>query len=164
MENDFELTQQLPPEIKKVWLLSDLISLVVVLVIIGVSFLLVRTFDTDRPYFFIGWLVVSLILFVWRGSRILLINYRYKFHRYNIDTDDIAIQTGYFFRKSTYVPINRIQHVETEQGPLLRSADLMEIEIHTAATTHKIGGLKVADAKQLRDNIIALVKVAKEDV
>lgn len=164
MENKFELTELLPPEIKKVWLVSDILSLLVSVVVVIAGFNIIHTLGAHRQLFFIGWVILSCLLMIWRVGKIILINYRYKFHRYKIDTNDIAIQKGYFFRESTYVPINRIQHVETKQGPLLRWQKLMAIEIHTAATTHEIGGLKVEDAKKLRENIIALVKVAKEDV
>ena len=58
----------------------------------------------------------------------------------------------------------RIQHVETTQGPLLRKAGLMTVDIHTAATVHTILGLEENQAEQLRNQIIALVKVAVEDV
>jgi membrane protein YdbS with pleckstrin-like domain len=41
---------------------------------------------------------------------------------------------------------------------------LIELRIHTAATTHHIAGLDIEEAQELRNQIIALVKVAKEDV
>lgn len=93
-----------------------------------------------------------------------VIPYRYKYHRYEITSEDLAFQKGYFFRTTTFVPINRIQHVTTEQGPILRQQQLMEIAVHTAATTHRLAGLDAQEATELRQQIIDLVKVAKEDV
>ena len=93
-----------------------------------------------------------------------LIPYRYQFYRFEVTPEDLAFQKGYFFRSITYVPMNRIQHVETEQGPFLRKENLMEIVIHTAATSHRIAGLDMAEALDLREQIINLVQVAKEDV
>ena len=93
-----------------------------------------------------------------------LIPYRYTFHRYELASEDLAFQEGFIFRSTTYVPLNRIQHIETEQGPFLRHENLMELVIHTAATKHKILGLDVNEAQQLRAQIIEMVRQAKEDV
>ena len=76
----------------------------------------------------------------------------------------MVFQKGFIFRSTTYVPINQIQHVETEQGPFLRQQNLIQIAIHTAATTHRLAGLDMEEAQALRQQIIELVKVAKEDV
>lgn len=104
------------------------------------------------------------IVLIWSVIAMLLIPYRYQFHRYEITPEDLSFQDGYIFRSITHVPINRIQHIETEQGPFLRKEKLMEIVIHTAASSHNISGLDVEEAVQLRQQIIKLVKVAKEDV
>lgn len=94
----------------------------------------------------------------------ILIPYRYKYYRYEITSDALSFQKGYVFRSITHVPITRIQHIETEQGPFLRKENLIEIVIHTAATSHHIACLSVKDAMALREQIIQLIKVAKEDV
>lgn len=107
-----------------------------------------------------SYFLVGLIIFVFS---MLLIPYRYKFYRYEITAEDLAFQKGFIFRSLTYVPMNRIQHVETEQGPFLRQENLMEIVIHTAATSHHIAGLDVQEAMDLRQQIIELIKVVKED-
>ena len=86
------------------------------------------------------------------------------FHRYELASEDLAFQEGFIFRSTTYVPLNRIQHIETEQGPFLRHENLMELVIYTAATKHKILGLDVDEAQQLRAQIIEMVRQAKEDV
>lgn len=159
------LKRQLPPKIKNVWRSRQLIGLVVGIVVSGGTFWAVKTFEFFQPtYFFWIWLGLTLLFLLSKLIDFALIPYRYQFHRFEIDDADIALQTGYFFRNMTFVPISRIQHVETEQGPLLRKAGLMSVVLHTAATTHRLAGLTVADAQQLREQIIALVKVAKEDV
>lgn len=39
----------------------------------------------------------------------------------------------------------------------------MSLAIYTAATTHRIAGLDLKDAEQLRQQIVDLVKVVQED-
>ena len=46
----------------------------------------------------------------------------------------------------------------------MRHENLMELVIYTAATKHKILGLDVDEAQQLRAQIIEMVRQAKEDV
>ncbi|HIX70828.1 MAG TPA: PH domain-containing protein [Candidatus Enterococcus stercoravium] len=158
------LPKQMPARIKKVWQKSNLLA-TGIFVIIGavVMGILIATdhFKGVPLWLIIGYFLLVLLLFIIRQ---FLIPYRYYFHRYEITPEDLAFQEGYLFRSITYVPINRIQHVETEQGPFLRKENLMEIVIHTAATDHHLAGLDMEEAMALRQQIIDMVKVAKEDV
>ena len=54
---------------------------------------------------------------------------------------EIEIQRGIFVIKRTLVPMIRVQHVETNQGPFLRKYDLASVEVSTAATVHTIPAL-----------------------
>jgi Uncharacterized conserved protein len=58
----------------------------------------------------------------------------------------------------------RVQHVDTEQGPLLRHFGLSTVSISTAAGTHKIPALSDNVASSLRDAISELARVVDEDV
>lgn len=158
------LPNQMPERIKKVWRQSNYLLTGILLVIGGLGtgfFLHGRMLKGVLLGLVVAWFGLTLAIFILRQA---LIGYRYAFHRYEVTSEDFAFQAGFIFRKTTYVPINRIQHVETEQGPLLRRENLMEIIVHTAATNHRLAGLDVADALALREQIIQLVKVAKEDV
>lgn len=158
------LANHMPPRIKGVWQKSAVIRSVVFL-LIGIVATIVL-FWLQLLQGVLLWVVVGYgtLVFLSAVVSLALVPYRYQFHRYEINPTEIAFQSGYFFRNITFVPINRIQHIETEQGPLLRRANLMEIVIHTAATAHHIAGLDVEEAMQLRKQIIDLVKAAEEDV
>ena len=43
----------------------------------------------------------------------------------------------------------RVQHVDTEQGPILKKYDLATITISSAATTHTIPALITAEADRI---------------
>jgi uncharacterized protein len=89
---------------------------------------------------------------------------RWKRWRYEVREQEIELQRGVFFVKRTLVPMVRVQHVDTVQGPLLRKYDLATITISTAATTHEIPALDMYEADELRNSISALARVAEDDV
>lgn len=158
------LTKQMPERIKAVWRKSQFVTLAIFLLIGAAGTLFLNWLDGIEG---VGlWVIGIYFAVVLLGFIITmaLIPYRYQFYRYEVTPKDLSFQKGYIFRSITHVPINRIQHIKTEQGPFLRKENLMEMVIHTAATTHRIAGLDVEEAMELREQIIQMVKVAKEDV
>lgn len=89
---------------------------------------------------------------------------RWQRWRYEVREQEIELQHGLFIVTRTLVPMVRVQHVDTEQGPILRRYDLAEISISTAATTHTIPALITSEADELRGMISALARVAEDDV
>lgn len=84
--------------------------------------------------------------------------------RYNISEQEIDLLRGVFIKKRTLIPMVRVQHVDTEQGPLLKKFGLSTITISTAAGTHEIPALADETAALLRDRISELARVVDEDV
>ena len=84
--------------------------------------------------------------------------------RYEVREQEIELQHGLFVVKRTLVPMVRVQHVDTEQGPILRKYDLASITISTAATNHTIPALITEEADELRGRISVLARVAEDDV
>lgn len=164
MDNYPLLANQLPAKIKNVWRNYLFLNSLGFIVFGGIATLFIKSTNGLEGFWFIAVVLYFAAVLLQFIVRMALIPYRYAFHRYQITPEEIEFQTGYFFRSTTYVPIVRIQHVETEQGPLLRHEGLMSLVIHTAATAHHIDGLEMKEAQQLRDQIIQLVKVVKEDV
>jgi membrane protein YdbS with pleckstrin-like domain len=70
--------------------------------------------------------------------------------------------TGFFIKKTTAVPILRIQDVTLSAGPLLQFKKLQSVKIHTAAAVHEIGGVDRQTATKLKTKIMDLAK--EEDV
>jgi len=60
------------------------------------------------------------------------------------------------------VPMLRVQHVDTTQGPLDQALGLATVVVHTAAGTTTIPALTEGDAGRLRDRIAALARTADE--
>lgn len=84
--------------------------------------------------------------------------------RYEVRESEIELQRGIFIVKRTLIPMVRVQHVDTAQGPILRKYNLAEITISTAATNHTIPALVMEEADELRSRISVLARVAEDDV
>lgn len=89
---------------------------------------------------------------------------RWKRWRYEVFDQEIYIQYGILVVSRTLVPMIRVQHVDTKQGPILKKYQLASVTISTAATTHEIPALLEEDASELRDKISALARVDEDDV
>lgn len=89
---------------------------------------------------------------------------RWRRWRYTIDEHEIDLQRGAIIINRTLVPAKRVQHVDTRQGPILRSFELADVTISTAATTHRIPALDEETAEGVRNRISKFARMAKEDV
>ena len=89
---------------------------------------------------------------------------RYRHWRYQVDAQELDIQFGVFVVRRSLIPLVRVQHVDTVQGPLSKQFGLSSVTVSTAAGSHVIPGLSDQAADQLRDHISALARVARESV
>jgi membrane protein YdbS with pleckstrin-like domain len=106
-------------------------------------------------------LIASLetLLLVW-----LLPTLRWKRWRYEVTEDDIELYRGIWFNERTIIPMVRIQHVDTKQGPILKKYGLSTVTFATAAGSHEIPALDQETADVLRDRIAEWARVSYEDV
>ncbi|RDU34842.1 hypothetical protein DRW41_21215 [Neobacillus piezotolerans] len=89
---------------------------------------------------------------------------RWKRWRYEVREQEIELQYGIFVIRRSLVPMARIQHVETFQGPILRRYGLSTVMVSTAATIHEIPAVEEEEAESLRMKISRLARVAEDDV
>lgn len=145
----------------KAWRITASFYMIILwLLIIGGG---VLTYLFDFPYIYsgisIGLGVIALFLFVY-----LIPKLRYRRWRYEIFEEEIYIQHGILIVTRTIIPMIRVQHVDTKQGPILKMYKLATVSISTAATTHEIPALNEEDASTLRDKISTLAMVDEDDV
>lgn len=145
----------------KAWRITASIYVVVLwLLIIGGA---VLTFIFDLSYIYSGISailgIIAIFLFIY-----LIPKLRYRRWRYEIFEQEIYIQHGILIVTRTIIPMIRVQHVDTEQGPILKMYKLATVSISTAATTHQIPALNEEDASSLRDRISTLAMVDEDDV
>lgn len=113
------------------------------------------------------WLVIGSVIIVLLTAGIasvFLPEIRWRRWRYDVDKHEIDLQSGIIITTRTLIPIKRVQHVDTRQGPVLRKFGLSDVTISTAATTHRIPALDDETANRVRDEISKFARLAKEDV
>lgn len=81
-------------------------------------------------------------------------NRLYKRWRYAIRSRDVYTSRGAIWHVETLIPFDRIQFVESRQGPLDRMYGLTQVLIYTAAgRAGRIPGLSSATAESLREEL-----------
>ena len=83
---------------------------------------------------------------------------RWRRWRYEIRPDEVDLQRGILWISRTLVPLDRIQHVDTRQGPLQRRFGLSTVVFHTAAGANQIPELSTPVAAEVRDRIAELTR------
>lgn len=144
-----------------VWRLYGTIQSVIILAIAGgLGFL---SYFFDWPIWII--IVVAVVVLLHAYLSIYLFpKIRWQRWRYEVREAEIELQHGLFIVNRTLIPMVRVQHVDTAEGPILRKYGLASITISTAATTHSIPALVTEEADELRNRISTFARVAKDDV
>ena len=105
---------------------------------------------------FVLWPIAGVMVFVivtqiaWYPSAAFS---RWKF---SVSPKDVKIQSGVVLQKQVHIPMDRVQHVDLERGPLERRFGLARLILFTAGTKaarQEIPGLDHDDANALRDQI-----------
>ncbi|MBG9757952.1 PH domain-containing protein [Lysinibacillus sp. fkY74-1] len=144
-----------------VWRLYGVIQTVVLLIAAGIVGYGTYYFEWPTFIYYIAGAIVilSAILSIFIFPKI-----RWERWRYEVREHEIEVQHGLFVVKRTLIPMVRVQHVDTTQGPILKKYDLGNISISTAATVHTIPALIMDEADSLRARISELARVAEDDV
>ncbi len=87
---------------------------------------------------------------------------RWRRWRYEIRADEVDLQRGILWVSRTLVPLARIQHVDTQSGPLQRRFNLATVVFYTAAGPNRIPELATPVAAGARDRIAALTREQDE--
>lgn len=91
---------------------------------------------------------------------------RYLRMRYCLRELDVNLQSGYLFWKSVSVSINRVQHIEVNQGPIQRKLGIAVLSVYTAGTMGsdmKIPGLAVAEANAVKSRLLNAINAEESE-
>ena len=151
-----EPSKTLDRRMVRVWRISEAIALVVVAVIAA------AVLAFYRPL----WLVIvcAVLVALQLVSLLVLPQIRYRRWRYEVTTTDVLIRSGLVVVKTSVIPMVRVQHVETKQGPVLKANGLASVTVTTAGSSFEIPGLATDEAEALRDQVAVLARIAQEDV
>ena len=149
------------PDAIKAWRITASIYTFLFWLLIIAGLVLTVTFQFSYVYSIISIILGIIFIFIFI---FLIPKLRYRRWRYEIFEQEIYIQHGILIVTRTIIPMIRVQHVDTEQGPILKKYGLATVSISTAATTHEIPALLEEDASDLRDRISTLARVDEDDV
>jgi hypothetical protein len=149
-----EPAERLDPRAKTLWRITGALNTLPLLVgtILG-SWALVRL--ADRPLLVGALPVVAVLVLVVLAVGVMP-GVRWRRWRYEIRPDEVDLQRGIFWVARTLVPLARIQHVDTRQGPLQRRFGLATVVFFTAAGPNQIPELSTPVAAGVRDRIAEL--------
>lgn len=151
-----EPAERLDPRAKTLWRITGVLNMLPLLVGAGFASWALPRFGGVS--FFVGVLpvlaVLALAVFVVGVAPGL----RWRRWRYEIRLDEVDLQRGILWITRTLVPLARIQHVDTRQGPLQRRFGLSTVIFYTAAGPNQIPELSTPVAAQARDRIAALTR------
>lgn len=130
------------------------INLLIFLGIVGIGIVALIIFVEEisiSAHLIIGiYLTLTLILF-------LLFRASFKKRGYAVRAHDVVYKSGIIAETTTIVPLNRIQHIELNEGILSRMYKLGSLQIFTAGgqTGHlHIAGIPIDVAKSIRDLLL----------
>jgi len=149
-----EPAERLDPRAITLWRITGLLNLLPLLVGAGfAAWALIRFGDVSL---FLA--VVPVLAVLVLGGMVVGVapGLRWRRWRYEIRPDEIDLQRGILWVDRTLVPLTRIQHVDTRQGPLQRRFGLSTVVFYTAAGPNQIPELSVPVAAEVRDRIAEL--------
>jgi len=157
-----EPKDRLDPRAISAWRVGPLLWAVAPLALLCVSLIVISTMGFLDPIvpWIVGLFSTAATVFVVG----ILPSIRYARWRYEVTDDEIDLREGVLIVKRTIIPLVRVQHVDTHQGPVMRMFGLAGVKIATAATVYDIPALSIEVADRLRDRIAELARLAEEDV
>jgi len=139
--------RQLDPQVRLVWIANGVVTAAMVGVAVGIG----GRFLLDWP----TWPgSVAFLLVVLLGTVFAFL--RYRIWVYEVRPEAVYIRRGVLTRVRTIVPHVRIQHVDSQRGPLERILGLSRVVIYTAGSRQadvSIPGLRPDQATHLQNRL-----------
>lgn len=143
--------EKLDENAKKSWMISRVIALISITTILIMLRVIFAGIIGNKGIIIN---IVIIIITVLMGINAFIYpKLEYNQWKYSITEDSIEFTHGIFFIKHTIIPIIRIQHIKTSQGPINRRFQLSTLEIYTAGGTHEIPNLNKEKADKISDYI-----------
>ena len=155
--------QRLHPRALKFWRVQSFIAVVagVLPATISVGLLLGQGLPVPLVVAFVGGVsALALWLAMW------LPKLAYDRFGYSIREHDFYVERGVLLKRRTSIPLSRIQHVDTHQGPLEQLMKLSQLHVFTASGMSSDGclpGLSRQMADDLRDQLAKLGNDAAQE-
>jgi uncharacterized protein len=158
-----EPTEKISTDAVKVWRISNTIENFASLVVLAILIACAKKF---------GWYDwITMVLYILGGVTVLYAIYSIfirpgfvqRAWRYKIDREFVQLKYGKWQEKHTLIPMEKVEYVRTEQGPLMRRYGLYNIEIGTTTSNHVIPAIPSEEAKTLKAQIAMYAKIQEQD-
>lgn len=161
--NIVEPTEEISTDVVKVWRISNTIEN-------GLTLLIITTLIVCTEMF--GWYEwIGTILYILGGLCVLYSIFVIIFQpiylqrtwRYRIDSQFVQLKHGKWKEKHTLIPMEKVEYVRSEQGPIMRLYKLYTIEIGTTTSNHVIPAIPHEEAIKLKAQIATFAKIQDQD-
>lgn len=147
---DQTLNRSLHPNMRWIWVIRGLVVTLVLATMAAGAAAVVAAVTEQPPRWAIPLTVVGV------GLLLSILWPRWAWQRWRWDVTDLALtlRHGVVVRHVRALPFFRIQHVDTNQGPLDRALGLTALMVHTASITSRLPGIATEDADALRQDLL----------
>lgn len=135
------------------WRIVRLISILIIGAIMTTAMIILSRQSFFEPYQFYGYILIGIISAYMLVALFVFPAIEYKQWGYIISEDRVEIRHGIFFIKNIVIPIVRIQHITTSQGPINRKLGVSIVNIHTASGQFGIEGISNEDASSITEGL-----------
>lgn len=159
-----EPTETISADAVKMWRISNSVGHGIAFLIIAVLIVCTETMD------WYGW--IGVVLYILGGIGVISASfsimiepvYLQRTWRYKIDPQFVQLKHGRWKIQHTLIPMEKVEYVRTEQGPIMRRYHLYKIEIGTTTSSHVIPAIASDEAKKLKAEIAVYAKIQDSDV
>jgi hypothetical protein len=109
------------------------------------------------------WWLLPLALFVIVVLVMAFVPRRVRAIGFQLRDDDLLFRRGLLFQRFVSVPYGRMQLIDITRGPVSRIVGLSDLHFVTAAASSSVSipGLPIADAEELRDELVTLAETRR---
>ena len=155
--------QKISEKEASVWRISSAITHAITLLILGTVIFLHHYYEWVEWIGYVLYVFIA-IDFLYALYKIIIYPiYMQRTWRYRVDDEYIQMKYGVIDQEHVLVPMVKVLHVSTNQGPILRRYGLSTITIGTTASSHEIPALPNEEAEDLREKIAVLAKVYENE-
>jgi len=159
MQEEGTPTNRLDPKAKSVWRIQAAVGAALTALVLIPTITVVTLAQAPAIIWIVPTIAALVFFIVALGPAVSI---RYRRWRWEVTDLEVRLQHGLFVIHRTVIPMVRVQHVDTSQGPIMRSFDLSEVRVWTAAGSHAIPALSETHAAELRDRIAVLARVSDD--
>lgn len=149
--------ETLHPNVRIVWGFGALVSAVLVGIVVGLI---------DHFVLHVGMWLGPIAGLIVAALAIPFVLARYRVWQFEIQDDALYLERGVLTRVKTAVPFVRVQHIDSQRGPIERLVGLGSVGVYTAGTRGSdvtIPGLKQERADEIQTRLRDLAIESDED-